>query len=202
VKFKYIPKYDLSHLLKGKAGRGKVKPPFAWYTLIATWFYVGVIGFMPGTLGSIASYPLFYVAVYGSDGYESAMMRCWMIFIPLFFIGWLAVRKFEEKTFTHDHKSVVIDEVLGMMLCFAICFDKAYLIGQALKPYFSIKPSNLAFLITLIVFRYYDIKKPLFIRTIDQRMRSSFSVILDDLVAAIFSVMTIIIAEMIISKVL
>lgn len=202
MKFKYIPKYDLNHLMKGKPKRGKIKPPFAWYTLIATWFYVGMIGFMPGTLGSLASYPLFYIAIYGSEGHESAMMRCWVIFIALFFIGWAAVRKFEEKTFTHDHKSVVIDEVLGMMLCFALCFEKAYLIGQALKPYFSMKPTTIAFFVTFVVFRYYDITKPLFIKTIDQKMRSSFSVILDDLVAALFSVVTIVIAEMIISRVL
>lgn len=198
--FKYTPKYDLIKLLDAKAS--KIKPPFTWYTLIATWFYVGMIGFMPGTFGSIASYPLYYVCVYGSESANNAMMRFWMVLIPLFFISWIAIKKFEQKTFTHDNKSIVVDEVLGMLLCFALCFDQAYLLAQTLKPYFSIKPVNLAFIIVLIVFRYFDITKPLFIKYIDKKMRTALSVILDDLVAALFTVAVISIAQMILAKVL
>ena len=50
-KLKYVPKYDLSHIVNAK--NSAIKPPFTWYTLISTWFMVGRIPFAPGTMGKL-----------------------------------------------------------------------------------------------------------------------------------------------------
>jgi phosphatidylglycerophosphatase A len=197
-KLKYIPKYDLSAIFNNKSA--KINPPLTWYTLIANWFFVGRIPFMPGTLGSLASFPIYYLILVYATSHEMATQLFWISFIALFSLGWYAVEKFEENTATHDHKSVVIDEVLGMLLVFCLCFPQAYALAKILYKYIDIKPFYLCFGMVFIVFRYFDIRKPFFIKYIDKKMRSSFSVILDDLVAGVFTAIVIYIASAILGK--
>ena len=115
------------------------------------------------------------------------MEQFWVLLILFFGIGWIAVSKYEKETRTHDHRSVVIDEVLGMFLIFAIGFDSCFELALILKKFIEAPTYILTFAIAFIVFRYFDIRKPLFIGHVDKLMRSSFSVILDDLLAGLFS---------------
>jgi phosphatidylglycerophosphatase A len=195
-KLKYVPKYDLSQIFNAK--NATIRPPFTWYTLIATWFYVGRIPIMPGTLGSLAVYPIYYLVINTASTLHVVHMF-WVWFLALFFIGWYAVFKFEENTATHDHRSVVIDEVLGMLLVFCFCFHQSYSLAKILYKVIDINPLYLSFLIMFVIFRYFDISKPFFIRYIE-KLRSSISVILDDLVAAVFTALTINICEGILSR--
>ncbi len=197
-KLKYVPKYDLSKIFNAK--NAKINPPLTWYTIIANWFYVGRIPLMPGTLGSLASFPIYYLITNTATSNDNAVHMFWAWFILLFFIGWYAIFKFEENTATHDHKSVVIDEVLGMLLVFCLCFPQAYSLSKILYKFIDIKPMYLCFLIVFVVFRYFDISKPFFISYIDKHMRSSLSVILDDLAAAILSALIIFIASGILGR--
>lgn len=196
-KLKYVPKYDLSMIYNAKNAR--INPPFSWYTLIATWFYIGRIPIMPGTMGSLGCFPIYYFVVSHMDS-ANVMPMFWMFFIPLFFVGWYAVSKFEDNTATHDHKSVVIDEVLGMLLVFCLCFPQAYSLAKILHQFINIKPVYSCFLIVFVVFRYFDIRKPLFIGYVDKHLRNSLSVILDDLLAGAFTFVTIYVANLILGK--
>lgn len=199
-KFKYIHKYDLSNILQSPSA--KVRPKFNWYTIISTWFFVGFIPITPGTLGSLAAYPLYHWIVYHSFGMEDVLTRFWIAFLILFIVGWIAINKFQKETFTQDSSCVVIDEVLGMLFVFALCFDKAYACGRLLIKYTNISSVNTAFFIVFIIFRYFDIRKPFFIRTIDRGMKNSLGVIIDDLAAAFFTFLIIMIIYTILSQVL
>ncbi len=182
------------------AKNAKIRPPFTWYTIIATWFYVGRIPFMPGTMGSLACFPIYYCIVSNAGDAARITQAFWIFFTLLFFIGWYAVSKFEDNTATHDHKSVVIDEVLGMLLVFCLCFPQIYSLSKILSQYISIKPIYLCFLTVFVVFRYFDIRKPFFIKYIDKYMRTSLSVILDDLLAGVFTFFTIYAVNLILGK--
>lgn len=199
-KFKYVHKYDLSSILKGQPN--KVRPKLNWYTIISTWFLVGFIPLMPGTMGSAAVYPLYHWIVYHSFSMDDAITRFWIAFLVLFLIGWLAIDKFQKATLTQDCSSVVIDEVLGMLFVFALCFDKAYATARLLVDYVNLSSTNIAFLLVFIIFRYFDIRKPFFIKTIDRGMKNSLGVIIDDLAAAFFTFLTIMIIYTILSQVL
>ena len=198
-KLKYVPKYDLSHIVNAKNSR--IKPPFTWYTLISTWFMVGRIPFAPGTLGSLAVYPVFYFIVEHSSGRSHVMEQFWLLLVTFFVLGWASISKYEKVTRTHDHRSVVIDEVLGMFLIFAMGFDTCLDIGIFLRDYIDLPTNFLAFLVAFVTFRYFDIRKPFFIGYIDRLMKSSVSVILDDLLAALFSYFTIVIINTILQYV-
>ena len=189
---RYKRKYDLSALLNVKAV--KISPPFTWFTIVATWFYVGLIGFMPGTFGSIASYPIYWGIINKAEDLKEVIKYFWFASIIISLIGWWAVTKYQKATNTFDHKSVVIDEVLGMMLAFSIGFDAAYSLAKQLQIS-SLQPWNTAFIIIFIVFRFYDIRKPFFIRTIDKKIKNAFGVMLDDAIAGLYTAITIIVFD-------
>ena len=69
-----------------------------------------------------------------------------------------------------DDKSIVIDEIIGY-LSFMIFFD--------------INITNI--IIGFLLFRFFDILKPFPISYVDKKIKNSFGVIFDDLLAGFFS---------------
>jgi phosphatidylglycerophosphatase A len=84
------------------------------------------------------------------------------------FIGVWAIKKVHTE-WKHDSGRIVIDEVVGIFITLvAVPFNwKYYLVG-------------------LVVFRIFDIWKPLLIRKVDN-MHSNWSVMLDDDLAGVYS---------------
>jgi phosphatidylglycerophosphatase A len=72
-----------------------------------------------------------------------------------------------------DKSYIVIDEVIGMTV--------------AVLPMFVIEVSLSYLLLGFVLFRIFDILKPLGIRKID-RMNTPISVLLDDVVAGVYSI--------------
>lgn len=182
---KIYKKLDFSGLIHARFT--KVRIPFTIYSLISTWFYVGRIGFAPGTLGSIAFYPLYYFLLSHAVDHSQATLYLWISTIVLFFLGLWAISAFQNETKTFDHSSVVIDEVIGMNLTLAISFSWLYQISGLYFIYLGISCVDLTFIIAFLAFRFFDIKKPLFISYIDRYYKNPLGVILDDVLAGIFA---------------
>jgi len=128
-------------------------------------FYLGYIPFAPGTFGSILGF-LFCVFIHMS----------WMFLFILSIISIFLIKQHKEK----DPSWIVIDEVLGIMLCL--------LLIQTFGPYWNFLSLSLAF----AFFRLFDIWKPFPIRPIDQYFLSHkatvpLAVILDDLLAGVMA---------------
>lgn len=139
---------------------------------IASFFGVGYAPFASGTFGSLASFILIYPAIryFGWVG---------LVFLTLisFFAGWIAshtVLKYTE----HDPGLIVMDEVAGQSLTMLILLPSYYKVGGNLA---------LFFLLSFILFRFFDIKKPLLVGYVDQRVKNSFGVMFDDILAGIFA---------------
>jgi phosphatidylglycerophosphatase A len=181
-----LKKYGLSAIHKAKSA--PITVPFSWYTIVATWFYVGRIRICPGTLGSLATFPLFYFILSISHNMADIQYFSGLMLVGLFFLGWWAVHVFERVTQSHDHSCVVIDEVVGMLLVITLAFKEAYQTVMVLYPLLQLSPSIAAFGLILLIFRYFDIRKPFFIKYIDKAMKNSLSVLLDDMAAALFAV--------------
>jgi len=181
--------YDLSRIMHAKYM--PVKIPFTWFTIIVTWFYIGRIPIASGTLGSIAFYPVYYYVIMTSQTVNEASSNLYLITIFLYIIGFLAVSKFQDVTNTFDHSYVVIDEIIGMSLTLAICFGWLYPLSYGFVDLWNLKPTDITFLLALIAFRFYDIKKPFFIRHVDRYYKNPFGVLLDDILAALFASGTI-----------
>lgn len=132
--------------------------------LFLSLLYSGYSPKAPGTMGSLVALLLGLPIVYFSQ--ES-------IFLLSILIGLIAMKhidKYEAITQTHDDKSIVIDELVGMWLAMAI-------VG------FGVAHSLLAF----VFFRIFDVSKPSLIGKIDREWKGGLGVVGDDALAGILA---------------
>ena len=153
--------------------------------LILTFFYVGKIKTAPGTWGSLAA-SLFWLAAtkillnFGIS--ELVQISFWAGLTILAFIwALIGIRPYSLERHEFDHKSIVIDEVIGVFIAFelAFCGIKQHLAWSPL--FFG------SFLFCFSVFRYLDIFKPGAIGICDRKMKNSFGVIFDDVLCGILA---------------
>jgi phosphatidylglycerophosphatase A len=137
--------------------------------------YSGLAPFAPGTVGTLVSLPLGMLILIYFDAYT--------LFLATSLISIIAIKeinKYEEKTNTHDDKSIVIDELAGMW--FALSVAPAITIGAN-----QILVYENGFLIQSILsfalFRYFDIAKPSIIGRIDREAKGGIGVMGDDIIA-------------------
>ena len=166
--------------------------------LISTFFYIGKSKICPGTMGSIATLPLIILfLIFRQFVYDNLHFNiCPIITLPLliiflFFIGYYFTKVYLEKTKQDDPKEVVIDEVVGQLISYTISlFSYVFLVkGTNVDKLFQQSHPYILYTILLIMpivlFRIFDITKPLFIGWIDKNIKNAYGVMLDDVVAGI-----------------
>ena len=137
--------------------------------------YSGLFPKAPGTAGTLVSLPLGMLILIYFDAYT--------LFLATALISIVAIKeinKYEEKTGTHDDKSIVIDELAGMW--FALSVAPALTVGMS-----EVTTLSNGFLIQSILsfalFRYFDIAKPSIIGRIDREAKGGVGVMGDDIIA-------------------
>lgn len=135
-----------------------------WLTLSASSaFGLGYAPKAPGTFGTLAGLPLWYWL-------SGQAPWAWALFVLAFCAASVAVASAAERIYgAHDVQRIVIDEVAGLLV-------------TSLAVPFSWRTALVAF----VVFRVFDITKPLPIRWVDQRVAGGFGVVLDDVMAGAF----------------
>ncbi len=133
-------------------------------TLIATYLGTGYSPIWPGTTGTLATIPLAY-----------GLLKCghaWLYLatVVLFLVGIWAAGEYCALTGEPDSRKVVIDEVVGYLLCLWAV------------PY---TPMNL--LVAFLLFRLFDTWKPWPIRLVDRHVKGGFGVMADDVCAGAVS---------------
>ena len=126
----------------------------------------------PGTFASFLSIVILFPIV----EYKIISLEIFVaVFIIFFLLSLFFINKFSLNTNSHDSKIIVIDEFLGIYLIL-IFYDQ-------------IKIINLYFTLVLIfiLFRFFDILKIFPANIVDKKLKSSFGVILDDLIAGIYT---------------
>lgn len=189
---RYSRKYDISSIANIK--KVKIKPPMAWYTIVATWFFIGLFPFASGTLGSLGVYPIYWWIINNATTMDQVIQFFWIGVAAAAIFGTISVEKYEKSINTRDHYSVVIDEVLGMLICLAIGYKEAFAISKSFS-FFGFDVLTKSFLICFVAFRFFDITKIFFIRVIDKHMKNSVGVMLDDALAGLYAGFSIIIAS-------
>ena len=141
-----------------------------FYTLIATGLFVGKIPFAPGTFGSVLGV-LIWVLI--NQIFFPSLLIWGLIIAVLTLIGIRAADFYCEKHKKEDAKEVVIDEICGQLLAFLIA------------EYFLTNLNYLSLFLGFVLFRIFDIKKPLLIGSLDKKVKGGLGVMLDDLLAGI-----------------
>ena len=130
----------------------------------------------PGTFASFLSIVILFPIV----EYKIISLEIFIaIFILIFFLSLFFINKFSSHTQSHDSKIIVIDEFLGIYLIL-IFYDQIKIIN----PYVTI-------VFIFILFRFFDILKIFPANIIDKKLKSSFGVILDDLVAGVYTIIVL-----------
>ena len=136
--------------------------------------FAGYIKLIPqGTFASFLSIVvLFPIVEYKIISIEIFVV----IFFVIFLLSLFFINKFSSHTQSHDSKIIVIDEFLGIYLIL-IFYDQVKIIN----PYVTI-------VLIFILFRFFDILKIFPANIVDNKLKSSFGVILDDLIAGIYTI--------------
>ncbi len=98
------------------------------------------------------------------------------VFIVIFLLSLFFINQFSSHTQSHDSKIIVIDEFLGIYLIL-LFYDQIKIIN----PYVTM-------MLIFILFRFFDILKIFPANIVDKRLKSAFGVILDDLIAGIYTI--------------
>ncbi len=130
----------------------------------ATGFGVGFSPIVPGTMGTLVAIPIYYFlsSILFSPIYELTL------FAFFFFSIWIAGRAeiyWEKK----DDRRIVIDEIMGFLVT---------MLWIPKTPFFIVAG--------FILFRLFDILKPFPIRRLE-RVKSGFGVVLDDVLAGVYT---------------
>ncbi|MDB9743696.1 phosphatidylglycerophosphatase A [Pelagibacteraceae bacterium] len=159
-------------------------------TFFVTCFGMGKVKFAPGTLTSLVTAILLFYAFHIVNLSNQLIL---IILVLIFLYSFFAVAEYIKSNQDKDPKEVVIDEVIGQSIPIYL-----YEISHGVTK--NSEESILFYLYIFILFRYFDIKKPFPVSYFDNKFKNSLGVILDDVVAGLYVVLTLIIFMVIKSK--
>ncbi len=135
---------------------------------LAFGFGSGLSKFMPGTMGTVAAIPIYWLLVQGHFWvYSSATVLVSLMGIYL-------CEQAAKKLQVHDFGGIVWDEIAG------------FLITMWLVPF-----SWEAVAAGFVLFRLFDIVKPWPIKWIDSQVGGGFGIMLDDVLAGFFAALVL-----------
>jgi len=142
-------------------------PEAVWHDplyFIAFGFGTGAMPWAPGTFGTLVGV-CFYLLL---SALPSKLYIVCVILLTLVSV-WIC-QKVDKKIGVHDHPGMNLDEVIGFLVTMILV------------------PSHWLWIILgFILFRFFDIVKPWPIRWLDEKVPGGWGIMLDDVVAGIFS---------------
>ena len=151
-------------------------------SLLVTMFGLGKIKFMPGTFGSLTTTILLFYLFHTLNVSSNTILIGWII---IFIYSFYAVSTHTKGNENKDPGEIIIDEFLGQSIPIYL-----YEISHG-----TTKENNEAILyyaLFFILFRYFDIMKPFPVNLFDKNFKNSFGVIMDDICAGLYVVLTLV----------
>ena len=152
---------------------------------ILTLFGIGYLTKFPGTIASLVTCIFFYILFLFFEISDFFLLAI-VILTLIFFFSVLTINKFYKN---EDSREIVVDEFVGQSIPLLSWY------------YFSYENQNIFFnldffvnykleiwiVCSLLLFRIFDIIKPFPISFIDKNIKNGFGVMLDDVLAGVFS---------------
>ena len=151
-------------------------------SLLVTMFGLGKIKFMPGTLGSLATTIVLFYLFHTLNISSNIILIGWIV---IFIYSFYAISTYTNDNENKDPGEIIIDEFLGQSIPIYL-----YEISHG-----TTKESNEAiayYTLFFILFRYFDIMKPFPVNIFDKNFKNSFGVIMDDICAGFYVVLTLV----------
>ena len=144
---------------------------------LATGCFTGYSPFIPGTTGTLAAIPIYFFISRLSPLYYMAIL------LGFIYIAIWASDGAEVILQSRDCRHIVIDEMVGFIAAM-----------------FLVPPTLRNILLGFFLFRALDIIKPFPIRAIEERVRGGYGVVLDDIIAGIYTNLIIYVLRLTILK--
>ena len=151
-------------------------------SLFVTMFGLGKIRFMPGTFGSLATVIILYYLFHVLNISSSIVF---MGLIIIFVYSFYAISEHIKGSENKDPSEIIIDEFLGQSIPIYL-YEISH--GTTKDGSETIVYYSLFF----ILFRYFDIMKPFPVNFFDKNFKNTFGVIMDDICAGFYVVLTLV----------
>ena len=143
--------------------------------IFSTLFFIGYIKWAPGTFGSFFS--LITIIFLHNIVNKNEFI---ILFICILLMATICIKIYSKSVNNHDAKEIIIDEFLGIYLIIICSYDFKIFNNEFVK-----------ILLILLFFRIFDILKPFPANWIDKNLKNSYGIILDDIVAGIYTIITL-----------
>ena len=151
-------------------------------TLFVTMFGLGKTKRIPGTIGSLATIFILFICFHVVNLSSNIIL----IFLVIIFIyAFSAVTSYIEDNENKDPKEVIIDEFIGQSIPIYL-----YEISHGTEK--SPDEAIIFYGVCFILFRFFDIAKPFPVSFFDKNFKNSFGVIMDDVCAGFYVVLSLI----------
>jgi phosphatidylglycerophosphatase A len=164
----------------------------AFNSLLVTMFGLGKIKFMPGTFGSLITIIFLFYLFHLINISSNVILIGWII---IFIYSFYAISTHTKNSKNKDPGEIIIDEFLGQSI-------PIYLYEISHGTTKEIDEAIISYGLFFILFRYFDIMKPFPVSFFDKNFKNSFGVIMDDICAGLYVVLTVVCFMIIKSNVL
>tara|TARA_B110001452_G_scaffold252007_1_gene241536 strand:+ start:848 stop:1351 length:504 start_codon:yes stop_codon:yes gene_type:complete len=151
-------------------------------TLFVTMFGLGKVKIIPGTFGSLATVIILYVSFHILNLSSNIIFIALMI---IFIYSFSAVAAHIKDNEIKDPKEIIIDEFIGQSI-------PIYLYEISHDTEKSSDEAIIFYCVCFVLFRFFDIAKPFPVSFFDKNFKNSFGVIMDDVCAGFYVVLSLI----------
>ena len=151
-------------------------------SLFVTMFGLGNIRLIPGTIGSFVTTIILF-CLFHFLNISSNIILIGLIII--FFYSFYAVSNHIENNENKDPKEIIIDEFIGQSI-------PIYLYEITHGTIKENGESIIYYTIFFVLFRFFDIIKPFPVNFFDKNFKNSFGVIMDDVCAGFYVVLSMV----------
>ena len=151
-------------------------------TLFVTMCGLGKVPKIPGTFGSLVTVILLYIFFHVLNLTTKVIL---IGLIIIFILSFLSVAFHIKDNDNKDPKEIIIDELIGQSIPIYL-----YEISHGTEK--SPDEAIIFYFICFILFRFFDILKPFPVSYFDKNYKNSFGVIMDDVCAGFYVVLSLI----------
>ena len=151
-------------------------------TLFVTMFGLGKIPKIPGTFGSFATVIILYFFFHIFNLSSTFILT---LLVLIFVLSFSAVANHIKGNKNKDPKEVIIDEFIGQSIPIYL-----YEISHGTEK--SPNEALIFYGVCFVLFRFFDIAKPFPVNFFDKNFKNSFGVIMDDVIAGFYVVLSLI----------
>jgi len=145
-------------------------------------FGLGRIGFIPGTFGSLVTVILLFICFHILSISSDIIL---LILLITFAYSFIAIKNHTKNSKNKDPGEIIIDEFIGQAIPIYL-----YEISHGTEK--TTDQAIIIYAICFVLFRFFDIKKPFPVSYFDKKQKNSFGVVMDDVCAGLYVVLSLI----------